>query len=212
MLLSKVVQHLLEKNDQQIWNHFWNFEKSVSYKEWRFITQKLHNYDETFKMFPWKTVVSYEENSAPGYKRSKGQLTILFSCNIAGKKKLKFSFIVKLKIPIGVQKYSSSDTSSMVQQLKMQLNRLRNFMKIFYWIFPTVKSFLIKKVTKMDSVLTTLMKRNLRVTDEGGEMLEKLKKWNLKMLFTGAQAWEKIAQNTRVSVRKVTWSGKTNGR
>jgi hypothetical protein len=29
------------------------------------------------------------------------------------------------------------------------------------------------------------MKRNLRDTDEGGEMLEKLKKWNLKMLFTG---------------------------
>lgn len=36
-----------------------------------------------------------------------------------------------------------------------------------------------------NSVLTTLMKRNLRFTDEGGEMLEKLKKWNLKMLFTG---------------------------
>jgi hypothetical protein len=27
-----------------------------------------------------------------------------------------------------------------------------------------------------NSVLTTLMKRNLRFTDEGGEMLEKLKK------------------------------------
>lgn len=189
MLLSKAVSSIsVRKNDQQIWNHFWNFEKSVPYKEWRFITQKLHNYDETcksFKMFPWKAVVSYEENSAPGYKRSKGQLTILFSCNITGKHKLKFSFIVKLKTkPTGLQKYSSNDTSSMVQQLKMQLNRLRNFLKIFYWIFPTVKSFLIKKIVEKNSDLTTLTKRNLRVTD-GGEILEKLKKWNLRMLFTG---------------------------
>lgn len=51
------------------------------------------------KCFHEKTVVSYEENSVPGYKRSKGQLTIHFSCNIAGKHKLKFSFIVKLKNP-----------------------------------------------------------------------------------------------------------------
>lgn len=62
-----------------------------------------------------------------------------------------------------------------------------------------------------NSDLTTLMKRNLKVTDEGGEMLEKLKKWNLK-IYWAAQGWEKIAQNTRVIVRKVTWSGKTNGR
>jgi len=140
---------------------------------------QLHNYDETcksFKMFLWKTVVSYEENSPPGYKRSKGQPTILFSCNITGKHKLKFSFIVKFKKPIDLQKCRSSDTSSMVQQLKMQLNRLRNFLKIFYWIFPIVKIFLIKKVMEKNSVPTTLMERNLRVTDEGGEMLEKLKK------------------------------------
>lgn len=87
---------------------------------------------KSFKMFPRKTVVSYEQNSAPGYKRSKGQLTILFSCNITGKHKLKFYFLVKLKNPIGLQEYSSNDTSSMVQQIKMQLNRLRNFLKIFY--------------------------------------------------------------------------------
>lgn len=67
------------------------------------------------KCFHKKTVVSYEENSAPGYKRSKGRLTILFSCNIAGRHELKFSFIVKFKKPIGLQKYSSNDASSMVQ-------------------------------------------------------------------------------------------------
>jgi hypothetical protein len=42
-------------------------------------------------------------------------------------------------------------------------------------------------------------------------MLEKLKKWNLQ-IYWAAQGWEKIAQNTTVIVRKVTWSGKTNGR
>jgi hypothetical protein len=42
-------------------------------------------------------VVTYEENSAPGYKRSKGLLTILFSRDIAGKHELKLSSIVKLK-------------------------------------------------------------------------------------------------------------------
>jgi hypothetical protein len=36
-----------------------------------------------------------------------------------------------------------------------------------------------------NSVLTTFMKRNLRVTDGAREMLEKLKKLNLRMLFTG---------------------------
>jgi hypothetical protein len=36
-----------------------------------------------------------------------------------------------------------------------------------------------------NSVLTTLMKRNLRVTEEREEMFEKSKKLKLKMLFTG---------------------------
>jgi hypothetical protein len=31
-------------------------------------------------------------------------------------------------------------------------------------------------------------------------------------VYWAAQGWEKIAQNTRVIIRKVTWSGKTNGR
>jgi len=57
---------------------------------------------------------------------------LLFSGNIAGKHKQIF-FYCEIKKPIGLQKYSSNDTSSMVQQLKMQLNRLRNFLEIFYW-------------------------------------------------------------------------------
>jgi hypothetical protein len=38
---------------------------------------------------------------------------------------------------------------------------------------------------KKNSVLKTLIKRNSRVTEEREEMLEKLKKLKLKMLFTG---------------------------
>lgn len=136
-----------------------------------------------------------------------------FFSAVTGKHKLKFSFIVKLKNPIGLQKCSSNDTSSMVQQLKMQLNRLINFLKIFHWIFPIVKSFLIKKNHGKELSSYNSHEKKLKSYWWRRGNVRKVEEMKPKdAVYWATQGWEKKAQNTKVIVRKVTWSGKTYGR
>lgn len=64
--------------------------------------EQIYNADETgllWKALPSKTLVSYNEKSAPGHKSSKERITIMACSNISGSHKLKLLCIGKAKKP-----------------------------------------------------------------------------------------------------------------
>uniref|UniRef100_K7GBZ6 HTH CENPB-type domain-containing protein n=1 Tax=Pelodiscus sinensis TaxID=13735 RepID=K7GBZ6_PELSI len=64
--------------------------------------EQIYNCDErglNYKMLPSKTLASWAEASAPGYKGSKERVTILACSNATGNHKLRLTFIGKAKNP-----------------------------------------------------------------------------------------------------------------
>uniref|UniRef100_K7G5J3 Jerky protein homolog-like n=1 Tax=Pelodiscus sinensis TaxID=13735 RepID=K7G5J3_PELSI len=108
--------------------------------------EQIYNCDETglnYKMLPSKTLASWAEASAPGYKRSKERVPILACTNATGNHKLRLTFIGKAKNP---RAFKNISPSALPVSYKNQRNAWMDSAIFRGWFFneflPSVEHFL----------------------------------------------------------------------
>lgn len=108
---------------------------------------QIYNCDETglyFRMFPSKSLVSQQEKSAPGFKKSKERVTMLACSNATGSHKLQAVVIGKSKNPRAFKKVRTG--SHLPVYYRNQKNAWMNSVIFLEWFYdefvPEVSRFL----------------------------------------------------------------------